>query len=98
MEKVISSIEEKKKWLDEMRHKQETRPKTDTPIVFVHEIQSQQRVIFVFFVFSTNFQSFESVVTPILSKKPPPPKAPEPPKETPAEDGQKEQPAEMEVD
>lgn len=84
MEKVITAIEEKKSWLDDARHKQERRSKTEAPVVFVHEIRSQQ-------------MAFEAIVTPILSKKPPPPpKAPEPtpvPAEEPAP-----QPSEMDVD
>lgn len=41
---VINAIDEKKKWLDEARHKQETRPKTEAPAVFVHEVIGQHTV------------------------------------------------------
>ncbi|VDK85292.1 unnamed protein product [Litomosoides sigmodontis] len=68
MEKVISAIEEKKKWVDDQRSRQEMRKKTEPPIVFVCQIQDEQ-------------QKFENIITPILNKpKPPPPKA-EPTKE-----------------
>uniref|UniRef100_A0A8R1DJV2 Uncharacterized protein n=1 Tax=Caenorhabditis japonica TaxID=281687 RepID=A0A8R1DJV2_CAEJA len=43
MEKVINAIEEKKKWLDEQRHKQETRSKTEPPVVFTVEILDAMR-------------------------------------------------------
>lgn len=46
MEKVINAIEDKKKWLDEARHKQETRPKTDAPVVFTEDIWQQKTVSF----------------------------------------------------
>lgn len=87
MEKVISSIEEKKRWLDDIRHKQERKSKVDTPCVFVHEIQAQQK-------------AFESVVQPILNKKPPPPAAPKAPEPAPAKEGAAptELAPEMEVD
>ncbi|GMS88203.1 hypothetical protein PENTCL1PPCAC_10378 [Pristionchus entomophagus] len=67
MEKVISAIEEKKRWLDEARHKQETRPKTEAPAVFVHEVIGQHT-------------QFENVVNPILNRPMPVPKKEEPPK------------------
>ncbi|KHJ87295.1 DnaK family protein [Oesophagostomum dentatum] len=44
MEKVINAIEEKKRWLDDVRHKQERRPKTEPPVVFANEIAQQQQV------------------------------------------------------
>uniref|UniRef100_A0A0N5AXQ3 Heat shock 70 kDa protein 4L n=1 Tax=Syphacia muris TaxID=451379 RepID=A0A0N5AXQ3_9BILA len=59
MEKVINACEEKKKWLDEQRGKQERRPLTDPPVIFVHQIAEELR-------------AFESIVTPILNKPPPP--------------------------
>lgn len=68
MEKVITAIEEKKRWLDEARHKQETRPKTEAPAVFVHEVIGQHT-------------QFENVVNPILNRPKPkeqPPKPAEP--------------------
>ncbi|VDL71291.1 unnamed protein product, partial [Nippostrongylus brasiliensis] len=43
MEKVINAIEEKKRWLDDARHKQERRPKTEPPAVFAHEIAQMQQ-------------------------------------------------------
>ncbi|PIO58840.1 hypothetical protein TELCIR_19716, partial [Teladorsagia circumcincta] len=43
MEKVINAIEEKKRWLDEARHKQERRAKTEPPVVFAHEIAQKQQ-------------------------------------------------------
>ncbi|VDD86788.1 unnamed protein product [Enterobius vermicularis] len=61
MEKVINAYEEKKKWLDEQRGKQERRPLTEAPIIFR----------------ATILQKFDSIVTPILNKPkptPPPPK------------------------
>ncbi|VDM99061.1 unnamed protein product [Thelazia callipaeda] len=62
MEKVISAVEEKKKWIDDQRNRQEKRKKTEPPVVFVHEIQNE-------------LQKFEAIVLPILSKpKPKPPK------------------------
>ncbi|GMT18318.1 hypothetical protein PFISCL1PPCAC_9615 [Pristionchus fissidentatus] len=67
MEKVINAIEEKKKWLDEARHKQETRPKTEAPAIFVHEVIGQHT-------------QFENVVNPILNRPKPAPKKEEPPK------------------
>lgn len=61
MEKVISSAEEKKKWLDEQRGRQERHPKTDPPLIFVHQIRQEQ-------------EKFESIVQPILNKPKPKPK------------------------
>ncbi|KAK6100995.1 Hsp70 family protein [Brugia pahangi] len=77
MEKVISAVEEKKKWLDDQRNRQEMRKKTEPPIIFVYQIQDEQ-------------QKFESIILPILNKpKPSPPKA-EPAKEPEkGSDGQK---------
>lgn len=98
MEKVINAIEEKKRWLDEARHKQERKPKTDPPAVFAHEIAQKQ-------------QAFEAVVLPILNKKKPaPPKKKEKDPKLPADQQPAAgdpagdnpppppQPAEMEVD
>ncbi|CAG9535600.1 unnamed protein product [Cercopithifilaria johnstoni] len=69
MEKVISIVEEKKKWVDDQRSRQEMRKKTEPPIVFVHQIQDEQ-------------QKLESIILPILNKpKPPPPAKAEPTKE-----------------
>ncbi|CCD66159.1 Heat shock protein 110 [Caenorhabditis elegans] len=87
MEKVINAIEDKKKWLDEARHKQETRSKTDAPVVFTEEILQNKNV-------------FENVVNPILNKKKPAAPAP-PKKEEPqpaAGDQPQSQPGEMDVD
>ncbi|GMR39903.1 hypothetical protein PMAYCL1PPCAC_10098 [Pristionchus mayeri] len=96
MEKVITAIEEKKRWLDEARHKQETRPKTEAPAVFVHEVIGHHT-------------QFENVVNPILNRPKPkvePPKqpaeaknekAPEGSADAPAGSQQQEQ-AEMEMD
>uniref|UniRef100_A0A8L8KS98 Heat shock 70 kDa protein 14 n=1 Tax=Heligmosomoides polygyrus TaxID=6339 RepID=A0A8L8KS98_HELPZ len=99
MEKVINAIEEKKRWLDEARHKQERKPKTDPPAVFAHEIAQKQQVL------------FSSVVLPILNKKKPaPPKKKEKDPKLPADQQPAAgdpagdnpppppQPAEMEVD
>uniref|UniRef100_A0A1I7WUU1 Heat shock protein n=1 Tax=Heterorhabditis bacteriophora TaxID=37862 RepID=A0A1I7WUU1_HETBA len=76
----------------EARHKQECRPKTAPPSVFVHEILQQQ-------------QAFEAIVFPILNKKKPvPPKKEEKKSEMPAEGApvssgdSTAQPAEMDVD
>ncbi|EFO21220.2 hypothetical protein LOAG_07269 [Loa loa] len=44
MEKVISAVEEKKKWVDDQRNRQEIRKKTEAPIVFVYQIQDEQQV------------------------------------------------------
>uniref|UniRef100_A0A915Q5H5 Uncharacterized protein n=1 Tax=Setaria digitata TaxID=48799 RepID=A0A915Q5H5_9BILA len=79
MEKVISAVEEKKKWLDDQRSRQEMRKKTEAPVVFVHQIQDEQ-------------QKFENIISPILNKpKPSPPKA-EPAKEPEKKNGdQKEE-------
>ncbi|PAV57800.1 hypothetical protein WR25_05107 isoform D [Diploscapter pachys] len=69
MEKVINAIEERQRWLMDARQRQDRRDKTQTPIVFVQEIQDQHN-------------AFENVVNPILNKKkpaPPPPKKEEPP-------------------
>ncbi|KAK6012336.1 DnaK family protein [Ostertagia ostertagi] len=96
MEKVINAIEEKKRWLDEARHKQERRAKTEPPIVFAYEIAQKQ-------------QAFEAVVLPILNKKKPapPPKKKEQKPAEPPENGNPAgdnpgtvppQPGEMEVD
>lgn len=96
MEKVITAIEEKKRWLDEARHKQETRPKTEAPAVFVHEVIGQHT-------------QFENVVNPILNRPKPVPKKEEPPKApeagaktAPADGGDapagSQEPAEMEMD
>ncbi|KAK5976164.1 Heat shock protein 4 [Trichostrongylus colubriformis] len=96
MEKVINAIEEKKRWLDEARHKQERRSKTEPPVVFAYEIAQKQ-------------QAFEAVVLPILNKKKPAPptkkkeqKPAEPPVNgNPAGDNPgvvPPQPGEMEVD
>ncbi|KAL4001834.1 Hsp70 family protein [Acanthocheilonema viteae] len=63
MEKVISAVEEKKKWVDDQRSRQEMRKKTEPPIVFVYQIKDEQ-------------QKFESIILPILNKpKPSPAKA-----------------------
>lgn len=87
MEKVINAIEDKKKWLDDARHKQETRPKTDAPVVFTEEI-NQHKI------------AFENIVNPILNKKKPsasvPPKKEEP--QPAAGDQPQSQPGEMDVD
>ncbi|XGW16672.1 hypothetical protein V3C99_001820 [Haemonchus contortus] len=99
MEKVINAIEEKKRWLDEARQKQERKAKTEPPVVFAYEIAQKQ-------------QAFEAVVLPILNKKKPapPPKKKEQKEQKPAEppvngnpagDNQAPpppQPGEMEVD
>uniref|UniRef100_A0A915CCZ8 Uncharacterized protein n=2 Tax=Parascaris univalens TaxID=6257 RepID=A0A915CCZ8_PARUN len=61
MEKVISAVEEKKKWLDEQRGRQERHPKTDAPVIFVHQIVQEK-------------EKFESIVSPILNKPKPKPK------------------------
>lgn len=37
-------MDEHKKWLDESRHKQEIRPKTETPVVFTHEVTQKHQV------------------------------------------------------
>ncbi|WKX99980.1 hypothetical protein Q1695_014673 [Nippostrongylus brasiliensis] len=71
MEKVINAIEEKKRWLDDARHKQERRPKTEPPAVFAHEIAQMQ-------------QAFEAIVHPILNKKKPAPPKKKDPKPTEA--------------
>ncbi|CAL2037567.1 unnamed protein product [Caenorhabditis brenneri] len=87
MEKVINAIEDKKRWLDEARHKQETRPKTDAPVVFTEEINQQK-------------MAFENIVNPILNKKKPAAQSP-PKKEEPqpaAGDQPQSQPGEMDVD
>ncbi|KAF1761893.1 hypothetical protein GCK72_010152 [Caenorhabditis remanei] len=87
MEKVINAIEDKKKWLDEARHKQDTRSKTDAPVVFTEEINQ-------------NKNAFENIVNPILNKKKPAAPAP-PKKEEPqpaAGDQPQSQPGEMDVD
>ncbi|KAE9417033.1 hypothetical protein Angca_003174, partial [Angiostrongylus cantonensis] len=60
MEKVINAIEEKKRWLDDARHKQDRKPKTEPPAVFAHEITQKQ-------------QAFEAIVMPILTRKKPAP-------------------------
>ncbi|EJW79681.1 hypothetical protein WUBG_09411, partial [Wuchereria bancrofti] len=44
MEKVISAVEERKKWLDDQRNRQEMRKKTEPPIIFVYQIQDEQQV------------------------------------------------------
>ncbi|VDM41333.1 unnamed protein product [Toxocara canis] len=44
MEKVISAVEEKKRWLDEQRGRQERHPKTDAPVIFVYQITQEQEV------------------------------------------------------
>ncbi|KJH52500.1 DnaK family protein [Dictyocaulus viviparus] len=96
MEKVINAIEEKKRWLDEARHKQERKSKAEPPAVFAHEITQKQ-------------QAFEAVVMPILTRKkpaPPPQKKEQKQKQTesPATNQagdnatNSQQPAEMEVD
>ncbi|KAF8359661.1 hsp-110 [Pristionchus pacificus] len=90
---VINAIDEKKKWLDEARHKQETRPKTEAPAVFVHEVIGQHT-------------QFENVVNPILNRPKPkvePPKVPDASatkSEQPAGDApaSSQEPAEMEMD
>ncbi|KHN76480.1 Uncharacterized protein C30C11.4 [Toxocara canis] len=61
MEKVISAVEEKKRWLDEQRGRQERHPKTDAPVIFVYQITQEQ-------------EKFESIVLPILNKPKPKPK------------------------
>ncbi|CAJ0598446.1 unnamed protein product [Cylicocyclus nassatus] len=82
MEKVINAIEEKKRWIDDVRHRQERRAKTEPPIVFANEIAQKQ-------------QAFEAIVMPILNKKKPAPppqnketknEASPPPNGTPAGD------------
>ncbi|CAJ0593834.1 unnamed protein product [Cylicocyclus nassatus] len=60
MEKVINAIEENKRWIDDARHRQERRAKTEPPIVFANEIAQKQ-------------QAFEAIVMPILNKKKPAP-------------------------
>ncbi|VDM53781.1 unnamed protein product [Angiostrongylus costaricensis] len=94
MEKVINAIEEKKRWLDDARHKQDRKPKTEPPAVFAHEIAQKQ-------------QAFEAIVVPILTrKKPAPPpqkkeqKQAEPSTENQAGDdtATPAKPGEMEVD
>lgn len=39
-------MEEKKKWLDEQRGRQERHPKTDAPVIFVHQIVQEKEVGF----------------------------------------------------
>ncbi|KIH53697.1 hypothetical protein ANCDUO_16169, partial [Ancylostoma duodenale] len=94
MEKVINAIEEKKRWLDDARHRQERRSKTEPPVVFANEIAQKQ-------------QAFEAIVMPILNKKKPAPppqkkesKADPPTNGNPAGDNAapQQQTAEMEVD
>ncbi|CAB3402024.1 unnamed protein product [Caenorhabditis bovis] len=91
MEKVINAIDDKKKWLDEARHKQDCRPKTEPPVVYVEEINQQRN-------------AFENIVTPILTKKKPAP-PPQPKKEEAASqkapeagDQAQSQQSEMDVD
>lgn len=43
---VISAVEEKKKWVDEQRARQEKRKKTEPPVVFVYQIKEEQQVCF----------------------------------------------------
>ncbi|CAI2349685.1 unnamed protein product [Caenorhabditis sp. 36 PRJEB53466] len=88
MEKVRNAIEEKKKWLDDARHKQETRSKTEPPVVFTEEINQQKN-------------AFENIVNPVLNKNKP--TAAAPPKKEEAQSGagdqpQAPQPGEMDVD
>ncbi|KAK6023948.1 DnaK family protein [Ostertagia ostertagi] len=96
MEKVINAIEEKKRWLDEARHKQERRAKTEPPIVFAYEIAQKQQVRInpngIFTICSATMydtqivEAFEAVVLPILNKKkpaPPPKKKEQKPAEPP---------------
>lgn len=91
MEKVINAIEDKKKWLDDARHKQECRSKTEPPVVYVEEINQQRN-------------AFENIVTPILNKKkpapPPQPKKEEAGAQKAPESGDQahSQPADMDVD
>ncbi|VDM67377.1 unnamed protein product [Strongylus vulgaris] len=113
MEKVINAIEEKKRWIDDVRHRQDRRAKTDPPIVFANEIAQKQQVgkqFIIYFNLSSHqyLPAFEAVVMPILNKKkpaPPPQKKesktePPPPNGTPAGDNAAPQqpPADMEVD
>lgn len=46
--KVISTVEEKKKWVDEQRGKQERRKKTEPPVVFVYQILEEKQVLNIF--------------------------------------------------
>ncbi|KAK6741049.1 hypothetical protein RB195_009106 [Necator americanus] len=93
MEKVINAIEEKKRWLDDARHRQERRSKTEPPVVFANEIAQKQ-------------QAFEAIVMPILNKKkpaPPPQKKESKPEKPPNGNSgdnaaSQQQSTEMEVD
>lgn len=82
MEKVISAVEEKKKWVDDQRSRQQMRKKTEPPIVFVYQIQDEQ-------------QKFENIILPILNKPKPSPAKAEPAKEPEkeSEDKKNENPA-----
>lgn len=60
MEKVINAIEDKKKWLDEARHKQETRSKTDAPVVFTEEILQNKNVSRLNSIYMTLYLCFRS--------------------------------------
>ncbi|CAI4229025.1 unnamed protein product [Auanema sp. JU1783] len=60
MEKVCNAIDEYKKWIDDARQRQGNKSQTEAPVVFVHEIKQQQ-------------EAFDSIVKPILNKKPPKP-------------------------
>ncbi|VDK65564.1 unnamed protein product [Onchocerca ochengi] len=82
MEKVISAVEEKKKWVDDQRSRQQMRKKTEPPIVFVYQIQDEQ-------------QKFENIILPILNKPKPSPAKAEPAKEPgkESEDKKNEDPA-----
>ncbi|CAD6190329.1 unnamed protein product [Caenorhabditis auriculariae] len=86
MEKVINAIEDKKKWLDDARHRQERLAKTEAPVIFVEEINQQR-------------SAFENIINPILNKKKPaPPKQEAPKKEAPQQQQQAGDASQSEMD